>query len=138
LHSIYDAVAGPLPGGARVFWTLVAIAVVALAALGAFRLARRRGGRTVELGGRRARGAAEDPRELEREADEAERNGDFERALRLRFRAGLVRLARTEAIPRRQSLTNGEIARRLHSRGFGRLATDFDEVVYGRRPAGGE
>ena len=34
----------------------------------------------------------DDPAVLEREADEAERGGAFERAVRLRFRAGVLRL----------------------------------------------
>lgn len=138
LHRAYDWVTSRLPGGARVFWILVAGAVVAIAALAASSLGRRRRGRLVEPGGSSRRPAAEDPRRLEREADEAERRGDYERALRLRFRGGLLRLAGSEAIPPRASLTNGEIARRLGSASFGRLALDFDEVVYGRRAAAGE
>ena len=138
LHRAYDWATSRIPGGARVFWILVAGAVVAVAVLAAASLGRRRGGRLVEPGSPSRRRAAEDPRQLEREADEAERRGDYERALRLRFRGGLLRLAGSEAIPPRASLTNGEIARRLGSPSFGRLALDFDEVVYGPRAAAGE
>src|SRR5262249_61734857 len=97
--------------------------------VGAGRLVGRRGGRIVEAAGRRARGSAAAPRDLERQADEAERQGELDRALRLRFQAGLLRLARSDAIPVRASLTNGEIARRLSSPAFAQLADDFDEVV---------
>jgi hypothetical protein len=46
---------------------------------------------------RRIRGD-EDPADLDRRADAAEADGDLERALRLRFRAGLVRLDRSGAL----------------------------------------
>lgn len=138
LHSLYDAITGWLPGGSRVFWLLIAAAVAALAAVSAAQLGRRRAGRLIEGGTTSARRTIEDPRQLEREADEAEQRGDLERALRLRFRAGLIRLIRSEVIPGRDSLTNGEIARLLESRSFRQLAIDFDEVVYGRRVAGGD
>jgi hypothetical protein len=78
----------------------------------------------------------EDPRRLEDEAARAERDGDLELALRLRFRAGLLRLDQKRALPATQTpLTNGEIGRRLRSESFRGLARDFDEIVYGRRPA---
>jgi len=138
LHSLYNALTGWLPGGSRIFWLLIAAAVAAIVAVSAVQLGRRRAGRLIERGVRPARDTIEDPRKLERDADEAERRGDLERALRLRFRAGLIRLMRSEAIPGRESLTNGEIARQLDSRSFRQLAADFDEVVYGRRAAGGD
>ena len=76
-----------------------------------------------------------DPRELERLADEAEGRGELERALRLRFRAGLLRLARIEAVPQPETLTSRQLVRLLGSEQFGRLARDLDEVVYGGRAA---
>ena len=105
----------------------------------AVRIARRRA--AVAVGRDRAarpttRGL--DPHQLERQADEAERNGDFERALRLRFLAGLVFLDRAEAIVLRDSLTTGDVRRRLRSHDFDQIAAAFDAVVYGRRPAGRE
>jgi hypothetical protein len=127
-----------IPGGGAVFWPLLGALVVGLAALVAARLGRRRAGRLVEVHSRAAHLATDDPRLLESDADEAERRGEYERALRLRFRAGLLRLAQAEEIPGRESLTNGEIARRLDSGAFRRVAADFDEVVYGRRAASSE
>jgi hypothetical protein len=136
LRSAVDPVVSRLaphvPGGRSTVWTLLALVTVGLAAALGSRLVRRR---AAESAGR-ARAAAAgplDPRRLERDADAAERRGELERALRLRFRAGLLRLQRAEAIPARDSLTSGEVARRLRSPDFDRVAATFDEVVYGRR-----
>jgi hypothetical protein len=115
-------------------WTLAALLVVVLAAVLGSRLVRRRTAEAVARGHEAAAGPL-DPGKLERRADEAERRGELEQALRLRFRAGLLRLQRADAIPARDSLTSGEVARRLRSADFDRLAGVFDEVVYGgRRP----
>lgn len=76
-----------------------------------------------------------DPRELERQADEAETRGDIEGAIRLRFLAGLLRLDRAEVIDFHPWLTSGEVARRLRSPAFDEVARSFDHIVYGRRLA---
>lgn len=124
-----------LPGGLLTLWTIVAVAVILLAAVAAGRVARRRGNLLVEHA-RTARFARRaDPDALERAADDAERAGELERALRLRFRAGLIRLARRGAIPARESITSGEIRRLLALPEFDRLSRTFDEVVYGDRAA---
>jgi hypothetical protein len=83
--------------------------------------------------GHAARGRSEDPGDLEREADRAERSGDLETALRLRFRAGLLRLGRARVLPERPSLRTFEARRALRNPRFDGLARDFDEVVYGGR-----
>ena len=124
-----------IPGGDAVVWTVIAGIVVALAAIASQRVAARRGGRELERA-RSARRGDEDPRDLEREAEEAERAGEVELALRLRFRAGLVRLGRAKVIPLRDSVTTREVRRILRSREFDELARTFDEVVYGGRAAG--
>jgi Domain of unknown function (DUF4129) len=129
VEPIVSRVAPHVPGGRRTVWLALAVLVVAGAAALAARVVRGRAADAV----RRARAEVAgpvDPRRLEREA---ERRGELERALRLRFRAGLVRLQRAEAIPARDSLTSGEVARRLRSADFDSVAATFDEVVYGRR-----
>jgi hypothetical protein len=128
----WDWLAGNV-GGAGVLWAILgAIVLVAAVALGT-RLAKRRTEIEAFRIGRRARDRSEDPVELERLADEAERRGDLEVALRLRFRAGLLRLGRARAVPLRPSLRTRDARRALKSARFDRLARDFDEVVYGRR-----
>ena len=68
-----------------------------------------------------ARRRAEDPDELERAADEAERDGDLDRAVRLRFRAGsaAARRPRRDRVPAvgddRRSAARARLARRSTS-----------------------
>lgn len=116
-------------------WAILGAAVLLLAVA----LARRAVSRRVELvtlDGDRLRPKRTDPRRLEREADEAERRGELERAIRLRFRAGLLRLEDARAIELEEPVTTGEVRRRLRLREFEDVARSFDEVVYGRRPPG--
>lgn len=119
-------------------WTwLVALAlVVAAVAWIVARRARRRVARTPT--GKLVRGVpddGEDPDELERAADAAERDGDLARAVRLRFRAGLLRLGDRGAIRYRPSVTTGEVRRALGSNRFDELAGTFEAVTYGGRSA---
>jgi hypothetical protein len=100
------------------------------------RLSARRG-RQRFPGGRRGIAGEEglDPDELERRAEEAERRGDLDAALRLRFRAGLARLDDAGVVRLRPGLTNAAVGRTLHSPRFDALAGHFDEVAYGGRAA---
>jgi hypothetical protein len=134
LGNAFDWLADLLPGGRSTASVLLATAVLLAAAFVAARIARRRSSRILEARHRADIRRLVDPGELERAADEAERNGEFERALRLRFRAGLLRLERAKVIAFYESMTSGEVARQLRSKEFDRIATTFDEVVYGRRP----
>jgi hypothetical protein len=119
----------------NVVWAILGL----LTLFGAAFLAQRRiRGRLVGAGSapRAGRRSAEaDPVALEHAADQAEREGDYERAVRLRFRAGLLRLARLRAISDDVSTTSGQVSRQLHSPSFDELAGTFDEVVYGGRAA---
>lgn len=124
-----------LPGGLWTLWTIVCATVILFAVLVAGRVARRRGDLFVAHARSTRFARGEEPGALERAADEAERTGELERALRLRFRAGLIRLARRGAIPARESITSGEIRRLLALPEFDRLSRTFDEVVYGDRAA---
>jgi hypothetical protein len=130
-----SSVADRTPGGGRWFWLLVAAAVVVAVAIISARTARRRAAAIEAAATSHAAVGRQRPADLERAADEAERSGDWERALRLRFRAGLLRLDEARVLRFRESITTGEVARRLRSRDFDGLARAFDEVVYGRRAA---
>jgi hypothetical protein len=125
----------PVPGWV---WLTLAIAVVAAIAARIVVVSRRR--RVTGTGRGRshtlADAEAEDPGALERDADDAERRGDLERAIRLRFRAGLLRLGDRGAITYRPSVTTGEVRRVLGSETFDELAGTFEGIAYGGRAAG--
>jgi hypothetical protein len=111
------------------------VIVVAVTAAVGLRLSRGR----ARLGAARAERMAgsrdEDPDELELSAAEAERAGDYEFAVRLRFRAGLARLERGGLIAGRRTRTNAQLARALRSPTFDELAGQLDGIVYAGLPA---
>jgi hypothetical protein len=127
--------------GARIADSLVAqlamVAVVfATAVVRSVRLVGRRSPRSItRLGtaGMDANGL--DPEELEREATAAERSGELDRAVRLRFVAGVLRLDQNGVIAYRSSLTTGQLRAQLALGSFAELAAAFDEIAYGGRPA---
>jgi hypothetical protein len=126
---------GPdVPGGPVALWMALAAAVLLAATLVTSTTIRRRA-IAIERARRAALPATEDPRALEREADRAEREGDWERAVRLRFRAGLLRLDHRRVIAYRPSLTTGEVARAVRSPAFAEIGGRFDAIAYGGRPA---
>jgi hypothetical protein len=114
----------------------VAVAVVGLFAV---LLVRYIGARRSSPDSRRAAtmptGAVENPDDLERAADAAEREGRLDEAVRLRFRAGLLRLGDRGAIRYRPSVTTGEVRRVLGSETFEELARTFEGVAYGGQSA---
>jgi hypothetical protein len=131
LGNLYDAVAEQ-----KLLQSLLGLAVVVAAAAVAVRTVRRRNASAVlHDGDRRRRGRGEDPAALERQADDAERAGDLGLAVRLRFRAGLLRLDRGGVVQARPSLTSGELLRRVPSATLRELTHTFEAVAYGGRPA---
>jgi hypothetical protein len=126
-----------VPGGPIAVWmVLAALVVVAAAALTSATIRRR--AVAIERARAAALPPAEDPHALEQEADHAERDGDWERAVRLRFRAGLLRLGRRHLIEYRPSLTTGEVARAVGTPAFAEIGERFDAIAYGGRPAARE
>jgi hypothetical protein len=117
-----------LPGGRSVVWVVLAVLIGLVAGLVARRTLTGRAA-TAARDAAASRPAAQDPRALERRAAEAEAAGDHALAVRLRFRAGLLRLRIRPSTP------TAEVARTLRSEDFDALARTFDEVVYGGRPA---
>jgi hypothetical protein len=135
VSDFLDDLAVHVPGGRPVVF-LILSALVLLAAAG---LARGSIRRRTAAGVRAARAGAptrDDPAALEREADRAAQNGEWEAAVRLRFRAGLLRLDARELIEYRPSLTTGEVAAAVGSPTFERVGADFDAIAYGGRAAG--
>ena len=120
-------------------WLLFLIGLVAVGiaiALIVRKVRANRGAATARSRGRDLDGATiEDPDELERAADAAEQAGQLDIAVRLRFRAGLVRLGHRGAIRYRPSVTTNEVRRVLGSDSFDELARTFDAIAYGGRDA---
>ena len=135
---LFHRIASHVPGGASVLWVVLGGLVLLAAAAVALHLSRRHGALALERGAQARVPGGVDPRALEREADDAEREGDAERALRLRYRAGLLRLGRARVVPLRESLTSGEARRILRLPDFDTIARTHDEVVYGGRTAAAE
>lgn len=124
----------PLPGAT---WIVPVAALLALLTWLIVVYTSRPGAPLFGRSGTRARShaGAPDPDSLERAADDAERRGELDEAIRLRFRAGLLRLDSRGAITFRPSLTTGEVRHLLGSDTFDELATTFEEVAYGGRHA---
>ena len=123
------------PGGPAVFWALAAVLVLAGAAVSARRMMRRLDTTGAGAGALVGGPAGEDPAALEHDAEAAESGGAFAAAIRLRFRAGLLRLGARHDIEYRPSLLTAEVARRLRSPQFDALASTFERVAYGNVPA---
>jgi hypothetical protein len=137
LHGIGDWIGRVLSHVPTLLLALIAIAVVGGAiAFIVSKVRANRGAVSTRTHGRELDGAqVEDPGELERAADAAEQAGDLDLAVRLRFRAGLLRLGSRGAIRYRPSVTTNEVRRVLGSESFDELARTFDAVAYGGREA---
>jgi hypothetical protein len=86
--------------------------------------------------GRHASARGDDPAALEAAAVKAEARGDFALAVRLRFRAGLLRLDRdAHAITYRPSIPTVEVRAELASPTFDGLADTFEGITYGGNDA---
>jgi Domain of unknown function (DUF4129) len=133
----FDDLDDEVPGGPIALWTALAAACL-LAAGGITSTTIRRRAIAIERARAATLPATEDPRALEREAEHAERAGEWERAVRLRFRAGLLRLDHHHVIEYRPSLTTGEVARVVESPAFAAVGARFDAIAYGGRAAGQE
>ena len=133
--DLFDRLAGSLPGGRPVLSIVLGALVLLVAAVLARTSIRRRTAAAARAGRGRGGPRGEDPASLERDADRSAAAGDWESAVRLRFRAGLLRLDAREVIEYRPSLTTGEVAAAVRSPAFERVGADFDEIAYGGRPA---
>jgi Domain of unknown function (DUF4129) len=138
LEELVSSLGSLAPGGTTTVWAILAAVVLALSALLATRGARR-ALREPHAG---IAGAGTGPplraSDLERDAAAAEARGRNAEAVRLRFRAGLMRLAERELIEAAPSTLNVEVSRTLRSERFDRLARSFEEIAYGGREAQAE
>jgi Domain of unknown function (DUF4129) len=123
-----------VPGGPVALWLALSALIVAAASTITGTTIRRRA-LAIERERAAALPEADDPHALEQAADRAERDGDYERAVRLRFRAGLLRLDRRRVLVYRPSLTTGEVARAIEAPAFAEVGARFDEIAYGGRAA---
>jgi hypothetical protein len=126
--------AGAAPGGPVAFWAVVAALILALTAVGVRRTVRRLD-RTAAAAAQTTP-TADTPDSLERRATEAEHEGAFADAVRLRFRAGLLRLGSRKLIDYNPAVLTSEVANRLHSPQFDALAASFERIAYGGAAAG--
>ena len=132
-RAVVDAVAAlghSVPGGAATVWGLLGLGLFLLVQ----RWARRRSRRLLRdhpAGPDSGSRAQASPEALERDALAAEREGRLGDAVRLRFRAGLARLAARGAIGPERSLSTAAVARELGSPRFDALSSRFEEIAYG-------
>jgi hypothetical protein len=125
-HLIND-VGAKFPGGVAGLWAVAAVFVIAVTAALTARRARTRLDRSA-LG---EPAAAPRPGDLERAAERAERDGRWEEAVRLRFRAGLLRLDERNGSSHTDTTPNHSLARILDSEQLDELSSRFDEIAYG-------
>jgi hypothetical protein len=136
VDDAFSAVAALLPGGSATLWVLLGGAILALAAVVTRGMTDRTLADRATTRARRDGGPAPpDARALEAAAEQAERDGRLEQAVRLRFQAGLLRLDELGVLSYRPSLANAAVSRRLGSPIFDGLARRFEEVAYGGQPA---
>jgi len=134
IGDLFDSLADFLSHGIGLVLLCVGVAVVAVA-LAVFLARRASSPSTARARADLESGERADPGALERAAIEAERAGDLDLALRLRFRAGLLRLDRVGAIRYEPSLTSGQVTRAVRRADLDALAATFDDVAYGGRHA---
>lgn len=118
---------------APVAWLILALALAAIATVIVNVASRhRRAADGRRLPERRGRPTHESPEALEAAADEAVERGDLDLAVRLRFRAGLLRLDRdAHAIRYHDGIGTGEVRQAVAQITFEALADTFDRVTYG-------
>jgi len=130
IRRAFDSVAGVIPGGDFVLWAILAAlllgAIAVLTLHGTRRVLAEPAGAWTPAGPRRT-----SPQALEASADAAERDGRLQEAVRLRFQAGLMRLAEADVIDPASATPNAQLRRMLRSERFDALARRFDEIVYG-------
>ena len=135
VEEVVDELDDLLPGG-RAVLALAGGVLLLLAAVVTVRSSQRlliATARDANAGG--LGDVAADAAALDAAALAAERDGDLDTALRLRFAAGLRRLDDREVIALRPSLTVNEVRRSVRSPSFEAVAATFEDVAYGEKAA---
>jgi len=138
LGDAFGSLARLAPGGSATLWALLAGALLAATALLAARAGARRQSAPAATPAAERSAPSATPASLLEQAAIAEARDDLDRALRLRFRAGLLELDRRELIELRPALTNREILGAVPSPTLDELVAGFESVAYGGRPAGSD
>jgi len=120
--------------GSWLFWVTAGGVIVAISLLRTqwSRRLRRSGAETPD-GPREVR--PETPKAFNRLADQAEKEGDYTSAVRLRFKGGLAGLRVAGRIEDDLTTSAGRLRRAVPIPAIERLASTFEWIVYGDRPA---
>ncbi len=132
-HHAFVPVGHGFTGAVGGWWPLVlGVVSVGLGVMAGVLLVRRRGRIASRGPVSPVRGpGVEDPDDLERRASAAETEGDLEGAVRLRFAAGVLRLAQRGVVLNADAQTDRQISERLRSPAFDALAHRHEVIVYG-------
>ncbi len=131
LGRVIDPILG-LPGGPVILLVLI---VAAGGTATAWLISRRSRAVVTQGGAGSLVDPALDPDEVAQRADDAEAAGDLTVAIRLRYQAGLLRLARAGELVLRPDTTAEGAARQVGRPAMDELTRDFEEIVYGDRVA---
>lgn len=126
-------VADAVPGGR--FLLFLAVVGVAGAAVG-WLVSRRSRAAVQRVGSSDLVDLDLDPRQLEAEADDAERRGDHATSVRRRYEAGLIRLVDAGRLDLTPATTAGGAAAQVAEVAMDEATATFEEIVYGGREAG--
>lgn len=122
--------------GRFLFWTIITLVILIVAAVVTTRLVKRRAASlAIDRAAVVTAQEVESPDILERQAAAALAQRQHEEAIRLYYRAGLIRLGRRGVIQYEPSLTSGEVADIVQTAVFDHIARTFDGVAYGHRSA---
>lgn len=129
--AVADFVDKLIPGNARQAWGVIALVAGLATALFVIQLAVRR--QRIRAAGDvdKLNLSTEDPSELEALAAAAASRSNFGESIRLRFRAGLVRLEQNRRITDPTHQTNGDIYEAVRAEPLLDLQRQFDHVIYG-------
>jgi hypothetical protein len=132
VDHLFHPVSGPLSDVLGNWWPLLVLFVALIAGVLVGRIViKRRSVRSRTVAREITDAEFEDPDGLDVMARQAELDGDMQAAVRLRFRAGVIRLERMGVINRAPTLTDRELSRSLRSDTFDALASDLESIVYG-------